>query len=275
MEGYSAFAVKRDICEIGRRMYAREFVAANDGNISVRVGPDRVIATPTLVSKGFMTPDMLVTVDMSGRVIEGGRKPSSELKLHLKVYREREDVVAVVHAHPATATGFAVAHEPLDKAYMPELVVNLGSVPVAEYATPSTDEVPASIDRFVKNHNAVLLANHGVLTWGRDLFEAYFRLETIESYAKILLAARAAGEAKLVPCEKMASLIKIRESMGIRGAVPSCRGSCPSEGAGACSCFSDGASAAAPAAVGGAPSGAELERIIAQVTARVIASLDK
>jgi L-fuculose-phosphate aldolase len=265
MDNLNPFAVKKDICEVGRRMYAREFVAANDGNISVRIGPDRVIATPTLVSKGFMTPDMLVTVDLNGKVIEGSRKPSSELKLHLKVYRERSDVGAVVHAHPVTATGFAVAGEALDKAYMPELVVSLGSVRVAEYATPSTDEVPESISRYVKDHNAVLLANHGVLTWGRDLFEAYFRLETIESYAKILVAAKAVGKARLLPCEKMEPLMRIRESLGIRGAVPAC------QDAGPCPC---GGAPERSRDAGGAPS-RDLETIIERVTERVLAALKK
>ena len=248
------FTVKKEICEIGRRMYARGFVAANDGNISVRIGPDRFIATPTLVSKGFMTPEMLVVVDGEGRVVEGKRKPSSELKLHLRVYRERPDIFAVVHAHPVTATGFAVARVPLDKAFMPELVVNLGTVPVAEYATPATDEVPDSIDPYVKDHYAVLLANHGVLTFGRDLMEAYFRMETVESYAQILLVANTIGVAKTVPCEKMGSLVEIRERLGIFGNLPSCK-----------------IEAEAPA--GDSMRTADIEAIIERVTERVVAAL--
>jgi L-fuculose-phosphate aldolase len=224
MDDGGFLAAKAEICEIGRRMYAREFVAANDGNISSRVGPDRILATPTRVSKGFMEPGMLVLVDLGGAVIEGSREPSSEIKMHLRVYRERPDVGAVVHAHPEAATGFAVARVPLDKAFMPELVVNLGSVPVAEYATPSTDEVPSSIAPYIRAHNAVLLANHGVITWGRDLMEAYFRLETIESYAKILLAASAAGGAKAISAGKMEALIRIRRDLGIEGTVPSFAG---------------------------------------------------
>jgi len=220
MDCASPLSAKQAICEVGRRMYARGFVAGNDGNISVRLGPDRVLATPTLVSKGFMTPDMLVLVDMDGQVVEGGLRPSSELKMHLRVYRERADSFAVVHAHPVAATGFAVAGRPLDTAYMPELVVNLGSVPVAAYATPATDEVPDSIERFVKDHHAVLLANHGVLTWGRDLTEAYFRMETVESYAQILMAAEAVGLPRPLSREKRAGLVAIRERLGIQGVLP-------------------------------------------------------
>lgn len=203
-------SAKRDICEVGRRMYARCLVAANDGNISVRLGPDRILATPTLVSKGYMTPEMLVTVDLDGALVEGSRKPSSELRMHLRVYRDRPDANAVVHAHPTAATGFAVAGVPLEEAYMPELVVSLGSVPVAPYATPSTEEVPESIAPYLRNHVALLLANHGALTWGGDLFEAYFRMETLESYAGILAAARAIGEPRPIPADKVRRLVALR-----------------------------------------------------------------
>jgi L-fuculose-phosphate aldolase len=208
-------SAKRDICEIGRRIYDRGFVAANDGNISVRIAADRILVTPTLVSKGFMKPGMLVTVDLDGRVLAGRLRPSSELKMHLAVYRARADLRAVVHAHPANATGFAVAGRALDRAYMPELVVNLGAVPLAPYATPSTEEVPRSIEGLVEGHGAALLANHGVLTWGRDLAEAYSRLETVELYAKILIAALAVGEPRPIEGGKLEALFRIRESLGL------------------------------------------------------------
>jgi len=208
-------SVKRDICEIGRRMYQGGFVAANDGNISVRVARDRIVVTPTLVSKGFMKPGMLVTVDLEGKVVAGGPRPSSELKMHLAVYRTRPEVRAVVHAHPPSATGFAVAGRALDRAYMPELVVNLGSVPLAPYATPSTEEVPRSIEGLVEGHGAALLANHGVIAWGRDLDEAYSRMETVELYAKILIAAFAAGGPREIEAEKLDALHRIRESLGL------------------------------------------------------------
>ncbi|HUX40099.1 MAG TPA: class II aldolase/adducin family protein [Rectinemataceae bacterium] len=215
MRKESPASIKRKICEIGRRMYDRGFVAANDGNISVRLDGDSLLVTPTLVSKGFMKPSMIVTVDLEGRVLSGRLRPSSELKMHLAVYRERPDVRAVVHAHPANATGFAVAGLALDEPYMPELVVNLGAVPLAPYATPSTEEVPESIEGLVKGHGALLLSNHGVLTWGRDLAEAYDHLETVELYAKILIAARTVGEPRAIAGEKLEALYRIREVLGL------------------------------------------------------------
>lgn len=208
-------AIKRDICEIGRRMYESGFVAANDGNISVRIAEDRIVVTPTLVSKGFMKPSMLATVDLDGRVVRGRMKPSSELKMHLAVYRAKPEIRAVVHAHPASATGFAVAGRALDRAYMPELLVNLGAVPLAPYATPSTEEVPQSIEGLVESHGAALLANHGVIAWGRDLYEAYSRLETVELYAKILIAALAVGEPQPIAADKLEALQEIRRSLGM------------------------------------------------------------
>lgn len=213
-------SVKREICEIGRRMYDSGFVAANDGNISVRVAEDRILVTPTMVSKGFMKPGMIVVVDLAGKVVAGrlfaGQlKPTSELKMHLAVYRAVPELRAVVHAHPANATGFAVAGLALDRPCMPELVVNLGSVPLAPYATPSTEEVPRSIEGLVAGHGAALLSNHGVLAWGRTLVEAYGRLETVELYAKILIAASAIGEPRPIPSEKLEALYRIRKSLGL------------------------------------------------------------
>ncbi|AKL93865.1 L-fuculose phosphate aldolase FucA [Clostridium aceticum] len=212
--------MKEEICEIGKRMYDREFVAANDGNISLRVSENEIWTTPTGVSKGFMTPDMLVKVDLEGQVLEGDSKPSSELKMHLKVYQERPDVKAVVHAHPLTATALAVAGIPLDKALLPEAIITLGVVPIAKYATPSTQEVPESIASYLKDHNAVLLANHGALTWGRNLLEAYYRMETLEFYSKMILTTKMLGQANELSHDKIEDLLKIREKMGITGNVP-------------------------------------------------------
>ncbi|ARE86066.1 class II aldolase/adducin family protein [Clostridium formicaceticum] len=212
--------MREEICQIGKRMYDREFVAANDGNISVRISENEIWTTPTGVSKGFMTPEMLVKVDLQGKVLEGDSKPSSELKMHLKVYEERPEIKAVVHAHPLTATVLAVAGIPLDQALLPEAIVTLGTVPIAPYATPSTEEVPESIASYLKDHNAVLLENHGALTWGRDILEAYYRMETLEFYAKIILTTRMLGQANELPYDKIAGLLKIRESMGIVGNIP-------------------------------------------------------
>src|SRR5512138_1002957 len=181
--------LRGEIVEAGRRLYARGFVASNDGNISARLDDHRLVTTPKSVSKGFMTPDMMVIVDYDGGKIAGDRDPSSELPMHLEIYRQRPDVRAVVHAHPPTATGFAVAGIPLTRAVLAEVLTTLGSIPIAEYATPSTSELPAAVARYIKAHDGMLLANHGALTVGGDLFGAYYKMETIEHFAKISLVA--------------------------------------------------------------------------------------
>src|SRR6187431_2477675 len=146
---------RADIVEVGRRLWERGYVASNDGNISVRLDDTRLITTPKSVSKGFMTPDMMVITDLEGRKISGEREPSSELKMHLEVYKHRPDVRAVVHAHPPTATGFAVAGIPLDRAVLAEVVTTLGSIPIAEYGTPSTRELPEAVRRYIKAHDGM------------------------------------------------------------------------------------------------------------------------
>lgn len=221
---YSDFEAKKLICEIGRRIYNKNFVAANDGNISVKVGPNTIWTTPTGVSKGFMTPDMMVKMDLSGKVIAGKMKPSSEVKMHLRVYNENPEVNAVVHAHPPVATSFAIAGINLDKPVSPEAVVLLGTVPVAPYATPGTQEVPDSIAPYCKDYNAVLLANHGALTWGADLIQAYYRMESLEHYALMLMYSNnIINKANELSCSQISDLINIRESMGIKtGGVPQC-----------------------------------------------------
>src|SRR5687767_15261267 len=184
---------RAEIVEVGRRLWQRGFVASNDGNISVRLDEGRLITTPKNVSKGFMTPGMMVVTDLDGRKIAGERDPSSEIKMHLQVYRDRPDARAVVHAHPPTATGFAVAGIPLDRAVLAEVVTTLGSIPIAEYATPSTDALPAACSKYLKAHDGLLLANHGALAIGPDLFTAYYRMETIEHFARISLVTRMLG----------------------------------------------------------------------------------
>ena len=177
-------------------MYARGYTASNDGNISVRLDADRLLMTPKSVCKGFMTPDMMCITDLDGRKLQGDRDPSSETLMHLEVYRQRPDVQAVVHAHPPTATGFAVAGIPLDRAVLAEVLTTLGSIPIAEYATPSTSELPDAVRKYIKAHDGMLLANHGALTVGADLFAAYYKMETIEHFAKISLVARTARSRK-------------------------------------------------------------------------------
>src|SRR5262245_44733272 len=198
--------VRAEIVEVGRRLWQRGYVASNDGNISVRLDDSRLITTPKSVSKGFMTPDMMVVTDLAGKKLAGERDPSSELKMHLQVYRDRPDARAVVHAHPPTATGFAVAGIPLDRAVLAEVVTTLGSIPIAEYATPSTDELPQACSKYLKAHDGLLLANHGALAIGPDLFPAYYRMETIEHFATISLAARMLGRENLIAREEVMRL---------------------------------------------------------------------
>jgi len=178
---------KEMICEIGKRMYHREYVAANDGNISLKVEDNKILATPTGVSKGFMTEEMISELDLDGNWNGIGMKPTSEIKMHLRVYKENEDVGAVVHAHPPIATAFSVANIELTKPILIENVLLLGPIHIASYAKPGTEEVPQSIAPYCRDYKGVLLANHGALTWGRDLIQAYHRLESMEHYAKILM----------------------------------------------------------------------------------------
>jgi L-fuculose-phosphate aldolase len=214
--------LRGDIVEVGRRMYARGYTASNDGNISVRLGADRLLMTPKSVCKGFMTADMMCITDLQGRKLQGDRDPSSEMLMHLEVYRQRPDAQAVVHAHPPIATGFAVAGIPLDRAVLAEVLTTLGSIPIAEYATPSTSELPEAVRKYIKAHDGMLLANHGALTVGGDLFAAYYKMETIEHFAKISLVARLLGRENLIAREEVDRLQGLRGSYGIKAPAPIC-----------------------------------------------------
>jgi L-fuculose-phosphate aldolase len=214
--------LRADIVEVGRRMYARGYTASNDGNISVRLGSDRLVMTPKSVCKGFMTPDMMCITDLDGKKLQGDRDPSSEMLMHLEVYRQRPDVQAVVHAHPPTATGFAVAGIPLDRAVLAEVIATLGSVPIAEYATPSTKELPEAVRKYIKAHDGMLLANHGALTVGTDLYGAYYKMETIEHFAKISLVARLLGGENLISRDEVLRLQALRGTYGIKAPAPIC-----------------------------------------------------
>ena len=217
-------SLRQDIVEIGKRLWTRGFVASNDGNISVKIGADRLLCTPASVSKGFMTAEMMVITDLDGKLVSGapGRKPSSEIQMHLVAYRERPDVGAVVHAHPPLSTGFAVAGIPLDRAVLAEVVTTLGSIPIAEYGTPSTRELAESVAPYVKAHDGLLLANHGALALGRDLFGAYYKMETIEHFAKISLVARMLGREHLLSREEVERLQALRGTYGIAAPAPIC-----------------------------------------------------
>ena len=217
--------IKEQICDIGKRIYNRNMVAANDGNISVKIDEDVFLCTPTGVSKGFMTPDYICKVDGKGNVIEAneGFRPSSEIKMHMRVYAKRPDVGAVVHAHPNFATSFAIAGCPLNIPIMPEAVITLGCVPLAPYGTPSTMEIPDSIECYLNDFDAVLLENHGALTWSTDLLSAYMKMESLEFYAELLYKSKMIGEPTEFTKEQIADLVKIRHQMGIKGKYPADR----------------------------------------------------
>ena len=198
---------RETVCQVGKLLYDRGYVAGNDGNISVKVDENRLLITPSGVSKGRMTPDMLLLTDLDGNVLEGDRHPSSEGKMHLAVYRHRHDVNAVVHAHPAAATAFAVCRRGLDTPYLAELVVGLGAVPCTEaFAMLSTEEVPESLIPYLPDYNALLLANHGALTWGSNLWEAFDRMEIVEHTAKIVLNASLLGNPEVLTAEEVKRL---------------------------------------------------------------------
>ena len=206
--------IKEQVCDICHKMWQLGWVAANDGNVSIRLEDGTFLATPTGISKSFITPDKLVIIDGEGKVLEGapGYKPSSEIKMHLRCYQERPDVGAVVHAHPPTATGYAVANKPLDEYSMIETVLTLGSVPVTPYGTPSTYEVPEAIAPYLGKHDVVLLQNHGALAVGADVVTAYYRMETLELFAKISLTAHLLGGAKEIPMQQIDKLMDLREN---------------------------------------------------------------
>ncbi|MDU5109801.1 MAG: class II aldolase/adducin family protein [Clostridium sp.] len=214
--------IREQICDVCHKMWQLGWVAANDGNVTVKLEDGTFLATPTGISKSFITPEKLVHINAEGEVIDGleGLKPSSEIKMHLRCYKEREDVGAVVHAHPATATGFAVANLPMDRYTMIETVVAIGSIPIAPYATPSTNEVPEGIAPFLKEHDVILLQNHGALTVGEDLITAYYRMETLELYAKISLTAHLLGGEKEIDRKNIDTLIELRKVYGVTGKHP-------------------------------------------------------
>lgn len=206
------------ILEIGRRMYEKNFCAANDGNISCRTADGNFWVTPSGVSKGFMKEEMLVKVDAFGNIIEknGDHKISSEIKLHLKVYEERPDMNAVVHAHPPVSTAFACARKDLKKPVVTEAVLTLGEVPCAPFAVPGTPELAETIVPYVHGHAACLLANHGALTWGKDLIQAYYRLETTEYYANMLvLTGEMPVPVHVLDDEELAAVEERRKGYGI------------------------------------------------------------
>ena len=205
---------RREICTAGRWIHARGFVAATDGNISVRLDGHRVLTSPTAMSKGLLKPDDLVITDLKGQQLAGRYKASSELAMHLLIYRRRPDIRAVCHAHPPTATGYAAAGLPLNKAIVSEVVLSLGCIPVAPYATPGTPELTEVLEPLVSNYDAILMANHGVVTYGADLLTAFFRMETVEHFAQISLVTELLGKQALLSGRDVEKLLAARARYG-------------------------------------------------------------
>lgn len=208
--------LREEMCEVGRRLYNKGFAAANDGNISMRLSEDRVLCTPTRVSKGFMKPDWLCIVDMDGNQVAGTKKRSSEILLHLAIMKARPDIRSCVHCHPPHATAFAVAHEPVPKCIMPEFEVFLGEVAITPYETPGTQDFADTVVPYIKDTDVILLANHGTITAGTDLMDAYFKTEIIDAYCRILLLTKQLGRVNYYSDDKAAELLRIKPKLGVR-----------------------------------------------------------
>jgi L-fuculose-phosphate aldolase len=204
---------RKTIIEIGKLMYERSYVVSNDGNVSIRLDENRVMASPTMTCKGRMTEEGLAITDMEGKALND-KKASSELAMHLLIYKMRPDVQAVCHAHPPHGSAFAVAGLAIDQPILSEVILGLGCVPLTAYGTPSTDELTDAMKPFVTHHNALLMANHGAVSYGNDLWQAFDRLETLEHTAKIAILSRALGTANLLPADAVEKLINIREKAG-------------------------------------------------------------
>lgn len=208
--------LREEMVRYGRLLHEKGYVAACDGNLTARLGPDRLLTTPTGMSKGMMEPDDLVVVDMQGRRIEGRREPSSEIGMHLLIYRLRPDVSGIVHAHPATATGYAAAGLSLEQALVSEVVQSLGSIPLARYGTPGTEELGRTLEPLIPQHDAILMANHGVVTYGNSLLQAYMKMETVEHFARIALVTDLLGQKQPLSPRDVEKLVAGRVRNGVQ-----------------------------------------------------------
>ncbi len=264
----SEYEIKKQICDIGKRIYDRRMVAANDGNISVKISDNEFLCTPTGVSKGFMTPDYICKIDGQGNILHAnpGFKPSSEIKMHLRVYQKRPDVKAVVHAHPIFATAFAIAGIPLTQPIMPEAVIALGCVPIAEYGTPSTEEIPDNVEKYLQYYDAVLLESHGALTYSDSLLAAYHKMESVEFYAELLYKARQLGGPKEFSKDQVERLYEIRRQFGMTGKHPA--NVCANAKDGKASCHSCGGNCTC-----GKDEGKKDSDLVASITKKVLEQL--
>jgi L-fuculose-phosphate aldolase len=213
--------LKEQIVDVGHKLWDKGFVAANDGNISIRLNDGEVLTTPTGISKKFLTTDMIIKVDLDGNPIVSNTeyRPSSEVKMHIEVYRQRPDVNSIVHAHPPFSTSFAVAGIPLDQAILPEAILTIGAVPIAPYGLPSTMEIPEAIRPYIQHTDALLLANHGAITVGVDIISAYYKMETLEHNAQILFRAMQIGNVNEIPEKEVDRLMELRSKFNLKGKV--------------------------------------------------------
>jgi L-fuculose-phosphate aldolase len=210
--------LKQEICEIGRRIYAKGFAAANDGNITYRIGENEVLCTPTMVNKGFLKPEDICTVDMEGNQLAGSRKRTSEVLLHLAIMKERPDVKSCVHCHPPHATAFAVAREPIPQCVLPEVEVFLGDVPITKYETPGGQAFADTILPFVKKTNVIILANHGTVSYGETVEKAYWWTEILDAYCRILLLSLQLGKVNYLSGNESNDLLKLKNKWGFKDA---------------------------------------------------------
>src|SRR3954463_7335095 len=210
------FKLKEQMCDIGRRIWLKGYCAGNEGNHSVRIGPDRVLCTPTGISKGFLKPDDICTVDMEGKQVAGKRKRTSEMLMHLAIYKAREDVRAVVHSHPPHATAFAIAGGELPTCIHPEAEVFLGVVKTAKYVTPGDTRLGESLLPYVKDSNTILLQNHGTVTFSTSLEDAYYKLEIVDAYSRILMLAKSLGSVRPLDCGEMKELLELKARFGLK-----------------------------------------------------------
>lgn len=208
--------IKQDMCDIGRRIYNRQFAAANDGNITVRVSENEVLCTPTLHCKGFLKPDDISLVDMTGKQLAGRKKRSSEALLHLEIYRQREDVKSVVHCHPPHATAFAIAREPIPQCVLPEVEVFLGDVPITKYETPGGQAFADTIIPFVDRTNVMILANHGTVSYGESVEQAFWWTEILDSYCRMLMLAKQLGNVSFLGGQKSQELLDLKDQWGYK-----------------------------------------------------------
>jgi len=206
--------IKQDMCDIGRRIYNKGFAAANDGNITVRVSDNEVLCTPTMHCKGFLKPEDISTIDMTGKQIAGSKPRSSEALLHLEIYKQRQDVKSVVHCHPPHATAFAIAREPIPQCILPEVEVFLGDVPITKYETPGGQSFADTIIPFVDRTNVILLANHGTVSFGENVERAYWWTEILDAYCRMLILAKQLGHVEFLNEQKSRELLDLKDKWG-------------------------------------------------------------